>query len=47
LVADQAPHRRVGYLDPSPSELIDRHRSLHRQLGVRSDVQQVAATAPL
>ena len=46
LVADQAPHRRVGHLDPSPSELIDRHCGLHRQLGVRSDVQQVAATAP-
>ena len=46
LIADQAPHHRVGHLDPSPSELIDRHRGLHRQLGVRSDVQQVAATAP-
>ncbi len=44
VVVDQAPHRRVGHLDPSPSELIDRHCGLHRQLSVGGDVQEIAAT---
>ncbi len=39
-----APHRRIRRLDPGPSQLIDRHRGLHRQLSVGGDVQEVAAT---
>ena len=47
VIVFQRAHRRVRGVDVRPAQLIDHHRRLHGQLGVRRDMKKVATTATL